>query len=239
VSRRARLAQAIVAYTEHTRAEIVDVLGVPAERITAIPPGVDPLFAPGASREALLRERFGIDRPYVLCVGTLEPRKNLHRALSAVEGARLGDDVALVIAGGSGWRNNAFEAELARSTVPVTLAGAVSDPELVELYRGARCLLFPSLFEGYGLPPLEAMACGCPVITSDRSTLPDVVGDAGLLVDPLDVEQMGEAVRAVVADADMRGRMRERGLARAAEQTWERAADRTLAVLRRVSACGS
>jgi glycosyltransferase involved in cell wall biosynthesis len=114
------------------------------------------------------------------------------------------------------------------------MTGRVSDDELVELYRGAVCLLFPSLWEGYGLPPLEAMATGCPVIATERPTVPEVVGDAGVLVDPTDVEAIAEALRAVAGDETLRAGLRARGLARAAELTWERTAAETMAVYRDV-----
>ena len=218
----------IITGAEQARAEIVDVLGADPARVSVTPYGVDRRFRPEPPGDAWLRSRFGIDRPYVLAVGTLEPRKNLVSALRAV--ATLGRDVALVIAGGQGWRNEDFERELPRAPMPVVLTGRVSDEELVSLYSAARCLVFPSLYEGYGLPPLEAMACGCPVVSTDRSTLPEVVGDAGLLVDPLDVEQIAEAIRSIL-DGDMiAAELRRRSLKRAGELTWERTAALTVDV---------
>jgi glycosyltransferase involved in cell wall biosynthesis len=233
---RARAAERVLADSEHGREQLVDVLGLPPERVVAVPLGVDAHFSPGPADREQLGERFGIDRPYVLCVGTLEPRKNLLAALQAVERARIGGEVMLVVAGGQGWRNEAFERAVEATDVRLTVTGRVSDTELAELYRGALCLVFPSLWEGYGLPPLEAMACGCPVIATTRPAVPEVVGDAGLLVDPLDVDAIAGAIRRVTADAELSARLRERGLARAAELTWERTARETAAVYRDVAA---
>lgn len=232
---RARRAARLLASTEHARGEIVDVLGVDADRVVVTPLGVEARFRPVVSDARRLRDRFGIDRPYVLCVGTLEPRKNLVGALRGMRAAGLGDEVALVIAGGRGWRNEAFEAEAAHTGVPLIVAGRVTDDELIELYGGARCLVFPSLWEGYGLPALEAMACGCPVISSDRSALPEVVGDAGMLVDPLDAEAIGAAVRELVTDDARRAALAERGRRRAAGMTWARTAELTRAVYRELT----
>jgi alpha-1,3-rhamnosyl/mannosyltransferase len=232
---RARRAARVLTDTEHGRAQLVEVLGLAPERVAAIPLGVDERFARGPADPERLRERFGIDRPYVLCVGTLEPRKNLLAALQAVERAGVAPDVALVVAGGQGWRNEAFERAREQTAVEVVMTGRVSDDELVALYRGALCLLFPSLWEGYGLPPVEAMACGCPVIATDRPTVPEVVGDAGVLVDPLDVAAIAAAVASVVGDAHRREQLRARGLERAAGLTWQRTAAATAGLYRAVA----
>lgn len=234
LARRARRAARVIVNTEHVRGQAVELLGLERERVRVVPCGVDGRFRPTAPDTARLRARFGIDRPYVLAVGTLEPRKNLLAAVRGLAAAGLGDEVALVVAGAPGWRNEAFEREAPRAGVPLRMAGRVSDEELVALYSAARCLVFPSLYEGYGLPPLEAMACGCPVISSDRSGLPEVVGDAGLLVDPTDHEGIGAAIGALLSDDDRRRTLRERALARAAELSWAHVATRTVAVYREV-----
>ena len=232
--RSAMRAACVITDTVYGREQLGDVLGLPSDRVVSVPLGADERFSPGPAAPQLLRDRFGIDRPYVLCVGTLEPRKNLVAALRAVERAQLAPDVMLVVAGGRGWRNAEFERALEETDVPVAMTGRVSDDELVELYRGAECLLFPSLWEGYGLPPLEAMATGCPVIASERPTVPEVVGDAGVLVDPEDVDAIAEALRSVVGDGARSDELRRKGLARAAELTWERTAEETVGVYRRV-----
>jgi len=230
LARRARHAERVIVNTEHVRDEAVALLGLEPARVRVIPCGVATRFRPVASDPRWLRERFGLDRPYVLAVGTLEPRKNLLGAVQGLRAAGLGDEIALVVAGAQGWRNETFEREAPRAGVPLVMTGRVSDEDLVGLYGGARCLVFPSLYEGYGLPPLEAMACGCPVISSERSGLPEVVGDAGMLVDPLDPEVIGAAIRLLATDEDERARLRERALARAAELSWEEVAAQTVSV---------
>jgi len=236
LARRARRAARVITLTEHGRTEAIETLGLVPERVAVTLLGVEPRFRPDPPSAQWLAGRWGIDRPYVLCVGTLEPRKNLLGALQGMRAAGFGDDVVLVIAGGRGWRNEAFESEARKTDVPVIRAGRVSDEELVRLYGGARCLAFPSLWEGYGLPVLEAMACGCPVVSSHRSGLAEVVGDCGLLVDPLDPEAIGAALRVAVADDHRRAELRERGLARARGMTWQRTAAQTVAVHRAVAA---
>ncbi|HEV2752968.1 MAG TPA: glycosyltransferase family 1 protein [Solirubrobacteraceae bacterium] len=232
LARRARRAARVIVNTRHVREEVVALLGVEPERVRVVPCGVAAPFRPAPPDPAWLRERFGLDRPYVLAVGTLEPRKNLLGAVRGLRAAALGDEVAMVVAGAQGWRNEVFESQAPRAGVPLVMTGRVTDEELVRLYSGARCLIFPSLYEGYGLPPLEAMACGCPVISSDRCGLPEVVDDAGVLVDPLDPQAIGAAIRALAADEARRAQLRERALARPAQMTWERAGAQTVDVYR-------
>jgi glycosyltransferase involved in cell wall biosynthesis len=195
----ARAADAIVTVSEFTRGELVDLLDVPSERVRVCPNGVEPVFHPDGP---------AVDGDYVLAVGTLEPRKNLKRA---VEAARLAG-VELRVVGASGWGG---------VEVPGWL-GRVDDAELAALYRGARCLVFPSVYEGFGIPILEAMACGTPVVTSSAGATEEVAGGAAVLVDPLDAE----AIAAGIAEAERRrDELRRLGLERAAAFTWERSAD--------------
>ncbi|MDW8338904.1 MAG: glycosyltransferase family 1 protein [Thermoleophilia bacterium] len=191
-------ADALVAVSDFTRRELVELVGIPGERIRVIPNGVDPVFGPD-----------GPTAPgdYVLAVATLEPRKNLTRA---VEAARIAG-VELRVVGARGWGG---------VEVPGWV-GEVPDGELAALYRGARCLLYPSLYEGFGLPVLEAMACGTPVVTSRGTAMEEVSAGAAVLVDPLDPE----AIAAGIDEASSRrAELAARGLARAGELTWERAA---------------
>jgi O-antigen biosynthesis alpha-1,3-rhamnosyltransferase len=238
LARRARRAARVLTTTEQTRREIADLLGVADARIRVVPLAVDPHFRPTERDAAWLRERFGITQRYVLCVGTLEPRKNLAGALRGMEQARLGDEVALVVAGGRGWKNEAFERMRPSAAVPVILTGPVDDAELVRLYGGAACLLYPSLYEGFGLPPLEAMACGCPAVVSDRSGLPERVGGGGLTVDPDDPASIAGAIRTIVGDEDLRARLSRRALETARRFTWERTAAGTAEVYREAAADG-
>jgi glycosyltransferase involved in cell wall biosynthesis len=199
-------ADAVVAVSAFTRAELVELLRIPEERIRVVHNGVEPVFAP--TGEAASGD-------YVLAVGTLEPRKNLART---VEAARLAG-VELRVVGARGWGG---------VEVP-GWAGRVADEELAALYRGARCLVFPSLYEGFGLPVLEAMACGTPVVTTRGGATEEVAGGAAVLVDPLDAVAIADGIAAAETRRD---ELRWLGLERAREFTWARAADAVEALWR-------
>ena len=194
-----RAADAIVAVSAFTRDELVELLDVPVERIRVVPNGVDPVFTP---------EGRAAEGDYVLAVGTLEPRKNL---AAAVEAARL-SGVELRVAGAAGWGD--VEAD--------GWVGEPTDGELAALMRGARCLVYPSLYEGFGLPVLEAMACGTPVVTSRGGATEEVAGGAAVLVDPRDPASIAGGIDEAVR---RRGALVEIGRARAAMFTWRRSAD--------------
>jgi glycosyltransferase involved in cell wall biosynthesis len=228
-----RGASLVLTGSRHSAGEISAKLGVAEERIRVTPYGVEDHFRPVAREPRWLRERFRIAGPYVLLVGTLEPRKNLAGAVRAFgEVHRQCPGHTLVIAGGAGWKSSAFEHVLGASEAPVVRTGYVSDEDLVRLYSGADCFVFPSLSEGFGFPVLEAMACGAPVVSSDRTSLPELVGNAGLLVDPESPEQIAVQVVRVLGDPDLRARLREQGLQRAASFTWSECATRTVAAYR-------
>jgi glycosyltransferase involved in cell wall biosynthesis len=188
--------------------------------------------------EALrIREQFGIKRDFILAVGSLQPRKNLVRLLRAYTRLRssFGESVPqlvpqLVIVGRRLWLYNEIFSEISRQSWmnDVIVTDYVSDETLPALYRAAKVFAYPSLFEGFGLPPLEAMACGTPVVTSSTSSLPEVVGDAGLLVDPYDEEALANAMMTLLCDQELRRRLIAAGVARAREFTWEAAARKTL-----------
>jgi glycosyltransferase involved in cell wall biosynthesis len=202
-----RAADAIVAVSEFTKSEVVELASVPPERIRVIPNGVDPAFTP--SPPAVEHSGDTVSQgEYVLAVGTLEPRKNLARA---VEASRLAA-VELRVVGASGWGG---------VDVPGSL-GEVSDAALAGLYRGAACLLYPSLHEGFGLPVLEAMACGTPVVTSQGTAMEEVAGGAAVLVDPLDAESIAAGIGEA---AERRAELVALGRERASHFTWQRAAD--------------
>ena len=202
-------ANAVVAVSEFTREELVALVRVPGERIRVVPNGVDAVFTPQGQV---------MEGNYVLAVATLEPRKNLARA---VEAARLAG-VELRVVGAHGWGG---------VEVPGWV-GEVPDAELAALYRGARCLLYPSLYEGFGIPVLEAMACGTPVVTSRGTAMEEVAGGAAVLVDPLDEA----SIAAGLAEADSRrDDLVQLGLTRASEFTWERAADAVEALWRELA----
>ena len=210
VPRVARAARRVIAVSEFTRGEIVELLGVPAERIDVIPNAVGPPFvAEGPAAEG----------DYVLAVGTLEPRKNLDAAQQAAR--RLA--VPLRVVGARGWGGVQAYGWL----------GRVSDDELAALYRGARCLVYPSLYEGFGIPVLEAMACGTPVVTSAGGATEEVAGAAAVLVDPRDPASIATGIEEAAARRD---ELRARGLERAEQFTWERVATETRAVYERAAA---
>jgi glycosyltransferase involved in cell wall biosynthesis len=229
-------AKRVIADSEATRRDVIQLLGAAEEKVRAVPLGCDPEFTPGdveAARERVMRS-FGIDRPYVLHVGTIEPRKNLERLVSAFNRARSRYDLPhlLVLAGSPGWGVRPVRQVVASEGLEsiVRFTGAVSREDLLALYRAAALFAYPSLYEGFGLPALEAMACGTPVLASDVSSLPEVVGDAALTVDPADDEALAAAIARALTDGELRRRLRGAGPARARQFTWERCARETLAV---------
>jgi len=240
VPRAARDADAIIAISQHTKTEIISLLAVPPERVTVVHLGVDPIFRPRTPEEvAAVRRRLGLTRPYLLFVGTAEPRKNLPRLVEAMARCRAAGlkGVDLVLAGKSAWGSDALRACVDRRGMAevVRFPGYVAAEDLPALYSGAEALALPSLAEGFGMPLLEAMACGTPVVASRTTSIPEVAGDAGVLFDPEDVEDIVGALIRVVTDSELRATLVARGLARAAQFTWERTAKETLAVYEAVA----
>ncbi len=224
----------IVTISEQSRSDIARYLSVPLQRIEHIPLGVSPTIQ-GVPRErasTYVATQYDLHQPYVFFLGTLTERKNLRRTLTAF--ARVARDypaVQLVIAGTRLWRATPLEELIATLGIAqhVRVLGHVPDRDLPALYSAAAAFVFPSLYEGFGLPVIEAMACGTPVITSNVSSLPEVAGDAALLVDPYNEEEIAAALLTLLRDPATAAQLRERGLARAATYTWERTARATLA----------
>ncbi len=248
VPRSVARADLVLADSAHTRSDLISLLGAPPEGVRVLYSGVDARFHPGRAQDPPVqgeRERLEVRYdlgagPYVLSVGTLQPRKNyvrLIRAFSAMPVTPQRPKLQLVIAGGRGWLYRDIFAEAEKHGDRVRLLGFVDDSDLPALYRNAALLAFPSLYEGFGLPVLEAMACGTPVVCSNASSLPEVAGEAALLVDPLDVDGWGRAIARVLEDADLRRGMVARGLAQAARFSWKRAARQLLAAFDHVDAC--
>lgn len=231
----------IIAVSESTRRDIVRLLGVPEQMITVIHEAPRRFFhrLPDIDLKPRLNKRFGLERDFILFVGTVEPRKNIPTLLSAFQ--QLLDhyhpDVDLALAGAPGWLTDEVYSLVNRLKLSdrVHFLGRVSDEELVWLYNATQMLVFPSFYEGFGLPPLEAMACGAPVVASNTSSLPEVVGDAGLLIDPTNPNELTVAMWRLLSDSTLRQEMVAKGFRRAACFSWERAARETLELYRRVA----
>ena len=239
VERLVRRSAALVAISERTRRDLIDLLGVDPSRVHVIYPGRAAGFRPiDQSAASEVARSYAIDRPYVLYVGSFGPHKNVVSLLRAYEKARLEGGLAakLVLAGSPRWGAETLAAlETMRVRKDIVVTGEVADADLPALYSGAQLFAFPSRYEGFGLPVLEAMACGTPVIVSSGGALPEVVGTAGACLDPDDVAGMAETMCRIVREPGTRARMAAAGLARAARFSWERSADELGALLREVA----
>lgn len=230
----------IIAVSESTRKDTIKLLGVPERKITVIHEAANPIYRPLDPAEARrhVEKTYGLDRDYILFVSTIEPRKNLPGLLQAYR--KLLDDYkrpeGLVLAGSRGWLSEEVydTVEALKLDEHVRFLGRVPSEHLLYLYNAARVLVHPSFYEGFGLPPLEAMTCGTPTIVSNVSALPEVVGDAAYLIDPHDVDGLTVAMWRVLTDADLRASLVAKGLKRAGMFTWQRAARETLDVYQRV-----
>lgn len=236
-----RRAEHIITISECTRRDLEQAYSVPRDKITVIPEAADPQFRPQpAARVEAVRRTYGLPQRYLLFVGTIEPRKNLTRLLRAFEELHAGGMTdGLVVVGRRGWLYGDFFAELERSPVrhAVVLPGFVPDDHLPAVYAGAQALVFPSLYEGFGLPLLEAMACGVPVTCSETSSLPEVGGDAALYFDPQQVPSIVETVRELLSDGALQVELARRGRQRAAQFSWDRVAAETEGVYGKVIGC--
>ena len=227
--------QHVIAISEFTKQRIVELLNVDPRRITVVPNGVDPQFTPRLEHEiSAMRATLGIASPsYLLSVSSLEPRKNLARLFEAWERVadRVPREVHLVVAGAQASSTVFSGVKFDRLPPRVHFTGYVAQDQLPVLYSGALAFVYPSLYEGFGLPPLEAMSCGTAVVTSDGTSLREVVGDAAVLVDPLDVDSIADGIRRMVESGALRQRLAQAGLERARQLTWDNSARLTRQVL--------
>jgi len=225
----------LIAVSQFTKDRIVECFGVNPDRITVVWNGVDSQFRPRTASEVeQVRQALGIRTPrYLLSLGSLEPRKNLRRLFSAWDRAKreLPEDLSLVVVGSKGAPRVFEDAGITEVPAGVHFTGYAQQEHLPALYSGALGLVYPSLYEGFGLPPLEAMACGTPVITSNTTSLPEITGGTALLVDPLDVDAIAGAILRLVRDEDLRSLLRTKSLLHAAPLTWDASAAATRRIL--------
>ena len=232
----------ILTLSEHTRRDMIETYGTSPERITAIPLAAPSYFGRVREERELQRVRhiYGIEGDYILCVSSIQPRKNLSRLVRAYESLRNkrgpGKLPKLVLVGKCAWLYDETlrSIEEGRMKDSIILTGYVPQSDLPALYSGSICFVYPSYFEGFGLPPLEAMKCGTPVIAGNRTSLPEVVGDAGILVDPFDVNAIAAAIERLVDDPDLRQQLSVKGVARSRLFDWNETARRTLNVYEQV-----
>ncbi len=232
-----RLADLIIADSEATAGDLEKFLGVSRERCVVVPLGVGEELRPadaGAVKRA--RMKYGLPERFFLYLGTIEPRKNLPRLIEAFDSIAAGTDQHLVIAGREGWKPEATRRAYAEATyrARIHFPGFVAAEDMSAVMSAATTFVWPSLWEGFGLPPLEAMACGLPVITSSTSSLPEVAGEAALLVNPEDTDAIASAMKRLAADRELQTRLRAAGLVRARELSWRRCVELTAAAYRRV-----
>ncbi|MBN1658603.1 MAG: glycosyltransferase family 4 protein [Anaerolineae bacterium] len=243
----ARAATRLLADSDATRHDLIELYGVPSSKIDVVYPGRDESLAPATDPaiRAAIRARYHLTAPYLLYIGTLHPRKNLTRLIQAFSRllshlptprAHQPTNLHLVLAGQKGWLYDDIFALVRRLGLEerVIFTGYVPDPDKPALLSGALAFVFPSLYEGFGIPVVEAMACGTPIICSNTSSLPEVAGDAALLVDPLDLDSIAGAMAHMVADADLRQTLAGRGLRQAQRFSWRRCAREALAVIEQV-----
>ena len=236
IRRTARNAAHILTLSEFSRRDVIETYKIDASRVSVTPAAAPARFAPVTNETELkrIRESYAIERDYILALGSIQPRKNLVRLISAYTSLWQADQKMklpqLVLAGKRGW----LEAETLRAAEQsparkdILFVGYVPDADLPGLYSGATCFAYPSFFEGFGLPLLEAMQCGTPLIAGNRTSVPEVVGDAGLLVDPFDESAISAALRQIVQNDNVRVELRAKGLERAQGFSWKTTAELTL-----------
>lgn len=239
----ARRADHILTLSEHTRADVIQTYKIDPAKVTAIPLAAPAHFGPVVDAKELQRVRhtYGIDGDYVLSVGSIQPRKNLVRlihAYASLRGVHRGNRFPkLLIVGKRAWLYDDTLRALEETGAgdSIVLTGYVPEPDLPALYSGALCFVYPSYFEGFGLPPLEAMKCGAPVVVGNATSLPEVVGDAGLKVDPFDVSAIAAGIGELIYNPELREELKVKGLERAKMFDWRNTARQTLKIYEQVA----
>jgi glycosyltransferase involved in cell wall biosynthesis len=231
-------ASAIVTVSQSSKRDIVTHYDVEPDKVAVIYEAAAPTFRPVSREQArATRERYGLPDQYLIHVGTIEPRKNLTRLVEALQALHdQGLTIPLVAVGGKGWLYDGFFQRLEELEIGdrVHFPGYVADADLPALYQGATAAIEPSVYEGFGLPVLEAMACGVPVLASDVSSLPELGGDAACYFDPYSAEDMAKAIRRVWSDGELQAEMSQAGLAQSAKFSWAQAAAETLSLYERL-----
>lgn len=230
-----RRASAVITISQSARQDLQKILNIPSEKIHVVYGAAHPQFEPVTQQAKLaqVRQKYGLPEQFLLYVGTLEPRKNLTRLVKAFGRLKkMGQPHKLVLAGPWGWSMNGFNQQIDKLDLgdSIQMLGYIPDEDLPSLYSLATVFVFPSIYEGFGLPPLEAMACGTPVLSSKNSSLAEICGDAAFLVDPLNEESLLEGLRQLLESKALQLELGEIGRKRAAEFSWERAAKETIAV---------
>lgn len=228
----------LIAVSQKTKEDCIEYLNIPPENITVIPNGYSDAFHPinGEKVKKHIESTYNLDK-YILFIGRVEARKNLTTLIKAFHKLKKsGLSHKLAIIGGMGWQHQEVLREIKRLDLQseVVFPGYVPEEDLVKFYNAADLFVYPSLYEGFGLPPLEAMACGTPVVTSNTSSLPEVVGDAGIMVDPLDVDALADSMHRVLTEDALHENLRNMGIARAQEFSWEKTARKTWQIYEKV-----
>lgn len=233
---RLRYARHILTISEFIRNEIIDEFKVAPDMVTSVPLAPDPLFIPADPREIkAVKQKYHLPDNFLLFVSSLEPRKNIGLLMKSLAAAKT--DIPLVLAGWHGWGDKHWLETIRTSGLNgrIFFTGHVPDHDLRAMYSSAAALVYPSLYEGFGLPIVEAMACGCPVICADAASMPEVAGDAALYVDPVRPDSLTHAIDTLVHDTGLRRSLATRGTARSGRFTWEKTARKTIDLFRRIS----
>jgi glycosyltransferase involved in cell wall biosynthesis len=229
VTHTAKRATRVITDSHASKADLIEFVGVDPDRIDVIHLGVAPEFRPALRDIDWLRSKYDVTGPIILSVGTPEPRKNIIGSLEVFERVRREiPEATLLLVGDAGWRSEDLDARLARVGSSVIRAGRLSFEDLTRTYASADCFLFPSLREGFGFPPLEAMASGLPVVCSNRPSLPEVVGAAALIADPEDINSLASSVVSVLQQEAKAADLRSQGLVQSGNFSWAKTVDQTI-----------